>query len=298
MLSPEAVGSFGEYRADNLVPAFVRKGLMSVFVEDSVRRCVAFVGTKTDGRFRPRATAFLVSVSEHGFRFAYLVTAEHVITGLLTKGMELFTRANRKDGTLYEGAIPADRWVFHPNSERVPTDVAVCEVAFTPEADVLTIPLNGDFSAVATEEVMRDNNVGVGDEIAIIGLFRNHYGQERNIPIVRIGNLAAMPEEPVMTSYCGYTDAYLIEARSISGLSGSPVFLNMPPMRVIDGGWRQQKGRLMFLLGLVNGHFDVKDLKDDSVVEDDNNSAVGINTGVVSSSRFRRLWKPSTILTW
>jgi hypothetical protein len=50
-----------------------------------------------------------------------------------------------------------------------------------------------------------------------VGLFSEHQGAERNIPIVRVGNIAAMPEEPVLTTSWGAIDAYLIEARSIGG---------------------------------------------------------------------------------
>jgi hypothetical protein len=282
MLARGLDGPFGECRADNLVPAFVRRGLVSMLVDDGVRKCVLFIGTKIDGRFRPRATGFLVSIAEDGFRFSYLVTAEHVISGLQTKGHEISIRVNQKGGPVGVGPAPASGWCFHPENERAPTDVAVCAVSIGDDADVLTLALNGESAVVATEEVMRDENIGVGDEVAIIGMFRSHYGHERNIPVVRIANIAAMPEEPVLTDYCGYTDAYLIEARSIGGLSGSPVFVNMPPFRVRGGTWEARGGKPMFLLGLIHGHFDVKNLKEDSVVDDDDTAAAagGINTGV------------------
>ena len=43
------------------------------------------------------------------------------------------------------------------------------------------------------------------------------------MPILRMGNLAAYPQERVQVEGVEM-DAYLIEARSIGGLSGSPVF--------------------------------------------------------------------------
>ena len=44
-----------------------------------------------------------------------------------------------------------------------------------------------------------------------------------------------MTGEPVWTCYCGYTDAYLIEAMSIRGLSGSPVFINIGELGLSEG---------------------------------------------------------------
>ena len=56
----------------------------------------------------------------------------------------------------------------------------------------------------------------------------------------------------------GEMDAYLIEARSIGGLSGSPVFVNLGSMRSKSGGLTIGAGGPRFLLfGLVHGHYDV-----------------------------------------
>lgn len=242
-----------------------------------------FIGTKENGRFRPRATAFLVSVVIMDARLGFFVTAEHVVSGLVSKGFEPWLRVNRLDGTVEETKVPADAWWFHPDGERHPTDVAALPANLpsggSEAYELMAVALNGDNSVAATPDVIRERAIGVGEEIAIVGLFRNHYGQEKNIPIVRIGNIAAMPEEPVQTKYCGYTDAYLVEARSISGLSGSPVFVNMAPTRIVSGRAEITKGNQFYLLGLMHGHFDIRNLRDDSVV-DDADGGGGINTGI------------------
>jgi hypothetical protein len=59
---------------------------------------------------------------------------------------------------------------------------------------------------------MAEEKIGLGDEVFVVGLFRSHYGLQRNIPIIRVGNISMLKGEPVFTDYCGYTDAYLIEA--------------------------------------------------------------------------------------
>ena len=64
----------------------------------------------------------------------------------------------------------------------------------------------------------------VGDEVATVGLYTSHHGHTKNIPVVRVGHISMLPDEPVMSTR-GYVEAYLVEVRSIVGLSGSPVYI-------------------------------------------------------------------------
>ena len=125
------------------------------------------------------------------------------------------------------------------------------------------------------------HGVDLGDEVFISGLFSHHYGESRNIPIVRIGNLAALREEPVFTPSFGAMDAYLIEARSIGGLSGSPVFVNLGNMRTLDGMQViSGGGPKFFLLGLIHGHFDAVALVGDAAEQDSTLAAKAVNAGI------------------
>jgi hypothetical protein len=56
----------------------------------------------------------------------------------------------------------------------------------------------------------------------------------------------------------GEMDAHLIESRSIGGLSGSPVFLNLGVVRQMGGQILHKAGTGpgSFLLGMTHGHFD------------------------------------------
>jgi hypothetical protein len=266
---------------DDLEPAFLRRNRTAMLVPQEARRCVLFLGTKDDkGKFRPRATAFHASMTQEGFTIRYLVTAEHVVSGLLSRGFDVWARFNLTDGTASEAKFDPRAWYFHPDNENNPTDVAVAPIVVHPNEDFMSVGLLGAAPMVATDEVIQAARIGTGDEVAIIGLFRSHHGNERNVPIVRIGNIAMLKGEPVYTNYCGYTEAHLVEARSISGLSGSPVFVHVPPVRVIDGHLDFSRTTQQFyLLGLVHGHFDVKNLTED-VVSDAENGNGGINTGV------------------
>jgi hypothetical protein len=226
----------------------------------------------------PRATAFIVSIIEFELGWHYLVTAEHVVSSL--RGHDIWVRSNTKDGKAIENQLSNALWWFHPDNAHNATDVALTLVDFSANEDHVAIPLNQDTAIAATDLVLRSNGIGVGHEVHISGLFRSHYGQERNVPIVRVGNIAMMLGEKVYTKYCGCIDAYLIEARSISGLSGSPVFINIP--MPAGGSTLQLTRERTHLLGLMHGHFDVQNLSDDIVVDADVDPGrgIGINTGI------------------
>ncbi len=271
----------GLYDCDELDDLLLWPGESAVNVQDIVKDCVLFLGTKEKGHFRPKATAFHVRYDEDGLGFIYLITAEHNITGFREKNWDLWNRANLKDGKVLETKMSLENWWFHPDSGKAPTDVAVCPVVFHPDEKYRTIPLNGKEGIAGTADVLAKNYIGLGDEIVITGLFRSHHGRQQNIPIIRIGTIATMKEEPVYTKYCGYTDAYLIEARSISGLSGSPVFVNVPPFHITnDGAIEATRGSRLYFLGLMHGHFDVQNLNEDMVADSDDDASKGINTGI------------------
>ncbi|MEP0324621.1 hypothetical protein [Bauldia litoralis] len=254
-----------------------------------VLQSVAFIGIKKEGSFTPRATAFFVRYTDGTHHFNHVVTAEHVVSGLLTAGHEIWLRINLVDGGTWESKMDHSAFCFHPEAERSPTDVAVSPInipfinnAANSRADVLTLPINGPTSFVAKAE-WAQRYIGLGTEVAAVGLFRSHYGKSKNVPVIRVGNISAMPTEPVFTKYAGYLEAYLIEARSIAGLSGSPVFVVPDPAEFIAEGLAN-KGDENFptacLLGLMHGHFDVRNLNEDVVTEDDMASPSGIHTGM------------------
>jgi hypothetical protein len=194
-------------------PWFNKRRIARMLIPDDVLKNVLFIGTKQNGSFRPRGTGFVVIYEEHGHQFMHLVTAEHVISNILRRGWEIWCRANLMNGNAEEFLLPSEGWTFHPEHS---TDVAVCP--FNPHArdiDYVSFAVNGQQSVAATADVLRREKIGLGEEVFIVGLFRNHHGTNRNVPIIRVGNIAMIPGEPVFTKYVGYTDAYLVEARSI-----------------------------------------------------------------------------------
>jgi hypothetical protein len=246
-----------------------------MFIPDIIRKCVLFLGARDNDKFVPKATCFVVAIEEQNATFQYLVTAEHVISRFRERGWKVWIRSNLVSNETLEEEL-VDNWIFHPSRDTSPTDVAVTPINFNAQEEYAIVPVTGSNSISGTTEVLTSVGVGTGDEVVVTGLVRSHYGKHKNVPIVRIGNIAMMKGDPVHTYYCGPTDAYLIEARSISGLSGSPVFAIKPYITQFGA---PKIGARIYLLGLMHGHFDVENMHEDMVIEDAA-SANGINTGI------------------
>jgi hypothetical protein len=233
-------------------------------VPNEVMKCIVFLGIEHEFSTKYVGTGFLVSMEEkepHGtFRFTYLVTANHVADKL--DGVPFKIRANRKAGDAVE--ISANEsgdviWHRHPEGDSI--DVAVCWWQLPArELDLLSIKT----SMFMTPEITRNNNIGPGDEVLITGLFSKISGQSKNVPIVRVGNLAMVPEGRVVPSGVGNIEAYLVEAKSMGGISGSPVFVRQTvdvPGLVRWGtnipATMQAYSNVIYLLGLAHGHWNI-----------------------------------------
>jgi hypothetical protein len=215
-------------------------------VPDYVLKSVVFIGEPiwTRGRVSGNyvGTGFFVGIPyEPGSPWAhtYLVTARHVIEPLLQD--EYLIRINLQQGgsnKITVGYKSEPHWTFHPDP--------IVDVAITPwkHRSIYTLDTTAVITAAfLTAPLVQQGVVGVGDEIFATGLFRHVYGEKRNIPIVRSGNVAMIEADRVPTKH-GDIDAYLVEVRSIGGLSGSPVFVR---------GHDNQ----IYLMGLMHGHWDV-----------------------------------------
>jgi len=119
-----------------------------------------------------------------------------------------------------------------------------------------------------TDHENKDAELGLGDEVFLPGMFVQHLGQARNVPILRGGTIAAMPEEEIRTEY-GHHKAYLIELRSIDGLSGSPVFAATSMMRAGPGKLDQASHLKFKFIGALLGHDEIMNRKDQIGIKPD-----------------------------
>lgn len=230
----------------------------AVLVPDQIRDCTCFIYVSKKGAMKPAGTAFFFSVhlGETGQVAPFLVTALHVIAGAQEEGhREVYVRVNTADGGFEYLKVDVSAWERPDQSDRA------VDVAVTPWPYGMA---HFDFkwverSSCVTPEVIEEESIGVGDGIFLPGLFVNHYGRRRNIPIIRVGNIAAMPSEPVDTKRLGAMDAYLVESRSLGGLSGSPVFVYLGTARQDRNAnvyTRPIGSRMWYLLGVMHGHWE------------------------------------------
>jgi hypothetical protein len=255
-------------------------------VPDEILKCVVFIGRESGFDVRWVGTAFLVMLREEvgnqTLIFPYLVTANHVADSI--DGAPFKIRANKRTGEAVEIAANESgevMWHRHPKGKSV--DVAVC--LWRPpsgEFDLLAIDTSIFFSKAIGEKT----HIGAGDEVLITGLFTKVTGKSRNIPIVRIGNLAMAPDEPIVPTALGDIEAYIIEAKSLGGVSGSPVFIRQTAdiaAGIFKWGTNepatiQAFTNVFHLLGLVHGHWkiDPEELNNPQVEHTDE----GINVGL------------------
>jgi len=216
-------------------------------VPDTIRKCVLYLGVESGegeaSKVAWRGTCFFVSlaIDRQPFSFIYLVTAKHCADQLQDK--KAYLRVNSQTGDFLQVQINKGeiKWFFHPTDKAA--DVAIAPLGASQKiVDYLPLPSG----ILLTESVRLTKDIGVGDEVFIVGLFVHHVGTSKNIPIIRTGNIAMTPDERIHTNY-GDMEAYLIESRSIGGLSGSPVF-------VFE---HTEVGKsIAHLLGLIHGHWD------------------------------------------
>ncbi len=120
--------------------------------------------------------------------------------------------------------IPLDhaQWFEHPDGD----DIAVCPIrldARQHKAKFIQQHL------CITKEVIDGWDIGPGDDVFIVGRFINHEGKQQNLPSVRFGCIAQMPNEPIVFPDGLSQESFLVEGRSIAGYSGSPIFVHLPP---------------------------------------------------------------------
>lgn len=260
-------------------------------VPSRIKKCVVFLACrKHNGTLVNVGSAFFLQSRDK--KGCYLVTAKHVIEGVRGKLLleEVSIRANSKDGHAILIDTKTSEWRYHPEDASV--DVAVLPMMPFPEMDHLVISTD----TCITDEQMRQYEVDVGDEVFVVGLFHHHAGERRNIPVIRVGNIAALAEEKVKTDL-GLMEAHLIEARSIGGLSGSPVFLNLGVVRYFGGQMRNAKKDLHHsLFGLIHGHFD------ENFIAADAEDAFGVspsrvNTGIAIVAPMEKIFETIEALT-
>lgn len=214
---------------------------------------VVFLGVRTsskDGQVKPvfSGTAFFVGHEN----WAYLVTARHVAEGFAGP---FVLGHNDERGNLYIDDIDSADWHFHEDKN---VDVAVMTARLTGADWAVFLS-----SAFASRGDTNNPRFGTGDLVYIVGLYRLFPVREKIVPIVHTGHIAMTPDEEIpirnrvtgkRVNVCGY----LVEAQTLEGLSGSPVFVRYSVPTGIHTALGQLSGYSTgaYLLGLWVGAWD------------------------------------------
>lgn len=260
---------------------------MEAVPEESLRTVVFLCVDEPNGsgvRRVPKATGLFVRVpieNSSNNSVDYVVTARHCIDNARQYG-HLHLRVNRKEDNFIEFPTDIADWYTHDNADvaaipllrpALPSGVKLADL------DCASV-LIGDFVGGAPNyECNLGNRFGnkviqprVGHQVYLLGLFTEHFGEQRNLPIARFGHISRMPNWLYVR--INNTDthmvAYLIEFHSLGGHSGSPVFF-LYPMIVEDRGTLQSsEGDKLSIpiatnlvwhtrfMGLVSGHYDIE----------------------------------------
>lgn len=241
-------------------------------VSDETLHCVVFVCRRRRGAFHAVGTAFLIGVSDgpsDPISVTYLVTARHVIEEARRGDDGVYLRMNTTSGGV-DYFRATDEWWF---AEDPGADIAVGPMIVDPRVDAMALHV----SLLATNEALWHYEVGIGDELSVVGLFTSVLGNQRNRPIVRSGVIAAMPDEAIIEPDTPPYYAYLAELRSTGGLSGSPVAVMLGYDRNAEG-LRERKGP-SFIIGVIRGHWPAPSTGAISVLSDDHGQ---VNRGIAT----------------
>jgi hypothetical protein len=150
-------------------------------------------------------------------------------------------------------------WLKHPNGD----DVSVCPLALPAAEYVSPIPV----AMFLSEALVKEHDIGPGDDVVMIGRFIAHGGRQRNRPTARFGNISMMPGELIDHPKTGLKqEAFLVETHSITGFSGSAVLVELPgntsrPVQVASDTsplpvteFRTSQVHTTLLLGIDFGH--------------------------------------------
>lgn len=193
------------------------------FIADQLRDCVFFlydseIGAR--GNEPCGGTGFFVSYPTPNFNHAYAVTNRHVIENL--DGNQTAIRVNTVSGDVGTICLPKKAWLKHPK-----------------DADVMVAALdnldpNLHFTLLETRDLLTREKLAevirVGEDVYMLGRFIKHSGKRTMQPTARSGMISLNPDSGSPINYSGAPcpqEAFLLEMRSLSGFSGSPVFHNL-----------------------------------------------------------------------
>lgn len=209
---------------------------------------------------QPIGTGFIIGypISEDGKNFIpIIVTAKHVIGDNNT----ILGRFSTKEGEVtafvkydIKNLKQNNDYWEHPSDEGV--DISAFRTLHFSQAEYDVVPLE----LIATKDIFNELNICETDRIIFPSMLINFMGLSKNYPVVRNGTIALIPKEKVPLKYkvgskeiITKQEVILVDATSIPGASGSPIFL-WPGPRLKNKTY-QIGGTKPYLLGIMHGFY-------------------------------------------
>lgn len=165
----------------------------------------------------------------------YVVTNWHVAC----QGSPV-VRVGTEDGGCDVFDFDEVEWEFDPKY-----DIAVHAIALKQGFHRYAfMPING----FVTLEKAKEQKIGPGDDVFMVGRFIDHDGVTENRPAVRFGNISIDPTSIVQESGVA-ADSYCLDLHSRTGYSGSPVFIYRTPGYDLEQSLEGSDGQRLLLAG-------------------------------------------------
>jgi hypothetical protein len=217
-------------------------------ISDEFLECVVYIYPDEQRAFAGEAiggTGFIVGIPVEGFPNAastFVVTNRHNIE----RGGRA-VRLNTVGGDIDVIEIDASNWIMHPEGD----DIAVAGIGGLDDHHQFRwVGIN----QLLSKDIIEAHNIGLGDDAFVVGRFIRHDGKQRNQPTVRFGAIAQMPGEKILFPDGSEQESFLVEARSIAGYSGSPVFIQIPRWSSGHRRFNTNWGYGPWLLGIDHCH--------------------------------------------
>ena len=180
---------------------------------------------EANSRARLGGTGFLVGRaipnSENGYGqqkyLPYLITNRHVAF----EASACVGSVNRRDGGPPDvWDIDQNDWVSHPAGDDL---AATCVFRYLDHARHAASFIQE--SAFVTPGMIASHDIGIGDDVFMVGRFVNHQGVAQNEPALRFGNISVGLTSIATSGPKGPRpqESFAVEMRSRTGFSGAPV---------------------------------------------------------------------------
>ena len=185
-------------------------------------------GPKDGPHQRSAGTGFFIGLEAEGIwylRHYYAVTCYHVA---VRAGASIL-RINTKDGGSRFIELEPHEWQFIRDGD----DMCAVDITdrLTDQDEYSVIPPN----LVTWKDFITQEQVEIGEDGFMLGLFADHAGKKQNLIAARFGNLSllARDDEPIEQPNGQKRPSHIFDMRSRPGFSGSPVFIyRTPPLGI------------------------------------------------------------------